>query len=511
MAASHTDFQIPPLGLPREIIMLFTTCSAQGLVQASLAQSFIPNSVIGETFDAQSTDTAWYPAAYGLTSGTFMLAFGRVGDMIGHKRLFAGAWLWSSLWALLAGISVYSDSQVFFDICRAFQGMGAAALVPSALAILGSIYKTGPRKNLAFSLYASGAPIGFTLGAVFAGLLAQLASWPWAFYINAIACLIYAGLALVFVPDLGKRPVSRKESFDYLGTFTIVSGKISYLKFPDGNGAELSCQGLILFNFAWNRAPEAGWKSAQCIVSLVLGLLLIIAFFPIEKRTTHPIVPVAEIDENATWILLIEALAWSSFGILCYYSINFAIRIRGKSMLTAAAYLAPVPPAGLAASIITSVLLTKGLMSPPMILAFSLVWFCVGNVVLATMPVNQTYWRDIFWAYLLSPFGMDMSFPAGTLILSDLLPAERQGIAASLIATIVYYSQSLGLGIAGIVETKVANGSVVEGYRGAWYLGIGLSGLGFFVAVSFVILTKMRSDREKTTGGKGNNTVANAE
>jgi MFS family permease len=180
-------------------------------------------------------------------------------------------------------------------------------------------------------------------------------------------------------------------------------------------------------------------------------------------------------------------------------------------MLTAAAYLAPVPPAGLAASIMTSILLSKGLMSPPVILAFSLVWFCIGNIVLATMPVDQTYWRDIFWAYLLSPLGMDMSFPAGTLILSDLMPAERQGIAASLIATIVYYSQSLGLGVAGVVETNVAKGSVVRGYRGALYLAIGLSGLGFFVAVAFVVLSRMRSSREKTRSGEIHNAVANAE
>lgn len=241
---------------------------------------------------------------------------------------------------------------------------------------------------------------------------------------------------------------------------------------------------------------------------------MIVAFFPIEKRTTHPIIPVAEIDENAAWILLIEGLGWSSFGILCYYSINFAIRIRGKSMLTAAAYFSPVPPAGLAASILTSTLLSKGLMSPPVILAFSLVWFCIGNIILATMPVEQTYWRDIFWAYLLSPFGMDMSFPAGTLILSDLMPAERQGIAASLIATIVYYSQSLGLGVAGIVETSVANGSVVKGYRGALYLGIGLSGLGLLAGVVFVGLSRMRSGRDKKTKRGGNvhgTDVANAE
>lgn len=195
------------------------------MVQASLAQGFLPGLLIGEAFGAESTDEAWYPAAYALTSGTFMLAFGRVGDIIGHKRLFVAAWGWFSIWALLAGISVYSGSQVFFDICRAFQGIAAAALVPSALAILGIIYKPGPRKNLAFSLYAAGAPIGFTIGAVFSALLAQLASWPWVFYINAIACLLYSGLAYFFVPSIGRKPSSKREPFDYLGTLTIISGK----------------------------------------------------------------------------------------------------------------------------------------------------------------------------------------------------------------------------------------------------------------------------------------------
>ena len=97
-----------------------------------------------------------------------------MGDLIGHKRLFVAAWFWFSLWSLIAGVSSYSGSEVFFIICRAFQGVAAAALVPSALAILGTIYKPGPRKNLVFSLYASGAPIGFTLGAFFSALLAQL-------------------------------------------------------------------------------------------------------------------------------------------------------------------------------------------------------------------------------------------------------------------------------------------------------------------------------------------------
>lgn len=103
-------FHIGGLSLTREIALLFTICSAQGMVQASLAQSFLPDQVIGKAFGAKLTDIAWYPAAYGLTSGTFMLAFGRVGDIVGHKHLFVAAWGWFASWALLAGISVYSRS-----------------------------------------------------------------------------------------------------------------------------------------------------------------------------------------------------------------------------------------------------------------------------------------------------------------------------------------------------------------------------------------------------------------
>ena len=210
----------------REVFTLLTICLAQIVVQAVLAQGVIPLEAIGATFGAQETDVAWYPAAYALTSGTFMLAFGRVGDLLGHKRLFVWAWGWLSLWSLLAGLSVYSLSAVFFCICRAMQGIAAAALVPSSLALLGTIYRPGPRKNLAFSLFAAGSPVGFTLGGVFSALLAQLTSWPWAFHATTIACVLYGIAGYLFVPNFEAQSSSRseKQTFDYLGTLTGISG-----------------------------------------------------------------------------------------------------------------------------------------------------------------------------------------------------------------------------------------------------------------------------------------------
>jgi hypothetical protein len=114
----------------------------------------------------------------------------------------------------------------------------------------------------------------------------------------------------------------------------------------------------------------------------------------------------------------------------------------------------------------------------------------VGNVsIVSTLP------RDI------SDRSRDMSFPAGTLLLSNRMPKEHQGVAASLVNTIVNYSISLALGIAGTVEGHVNHGGkdVLKGYRGAWYLGIGLAGTGLVIAVLYGLSDWRRSRKQSGT------------
>lgn len=105
------------------------------------------------------------------------------------------------------------------------------------------------------------------------------------------------------------------------------------------------------------------------------------------------------------------------------------------------------------------------------------------------MPVHQTYWIQSFLATVITPWGMDMSFPAGVIVLSNHMPPEHQGLAASLINTVINYSISIGLGMAGTVEVHVNQGGSkqLRGYRGAWYLGIGLDALGVFLALCLIV------------------------
>jgi MFS family permease len=393
--------------------------------------------------------------------------------MYGHRRCYITAWLWLSIASLLAGISVFSNSFVFYAVCRGLQGMATAMLLPTALAILGSVYKDGPRKNLAFSLFAAGAPFGFTLWGIISGVITQYAWWPWIYWVTTIACSVLAFISFLAIPRLPTELSCEygdkrcKQAFDWAGSFTGVSG-------------------LMLFNVAWNQAPTTGWGAASTVATVIIGFFLLLSFPFIEKRVETPLIPIDRLSKDSAFVLVIMALAWSSFGVLVFYLVNFLIELRGESIIVTAIQFIPTPIAGFAASYLNSFLLGHGV-SPVDVLAFSCIWFMVGNLLLATMPVRQSYWYQAFWSTALPPFGIDLSFPASTLQISRLVPPEQQGSAASLIATVVYYSQSIGLGIAGTVQSHVANGNVLRGYRGAFFTGVGMSGLALLVSLWTVV------------------------
>ncbi|KAL8816594.1 MAG: hypothetical protein Q9191_008303, partial [Dirinaria sp. TL-2023a] len=234
--------ETPRMSLSHEVVFVATISSAQLLTQACLAQSIVPLHIIGASFGVSNPAyLSWMPAAYSLAVGTFILPSGRLGDVFGHRRIFSIGYLWLALWSLIAGFSVYSG-EILFDVCRGFQGIGPALLLPNALAILGRTYPPGGRKDMVFSIFGSTAPGGFLIGALFSGLFGQLAWWPWAYFTTAIATACLAGIAFLVIPpaplekERSEEKASLFQRLDILGTLTGVAG-------------------LILVNFAWNQGP----------------------------------------------------------------------------------------------------------------------------------------------------------------------------------------------------------------------------------------------------------------
>ena len=274
---------------------------------------------------------------------------------------------------------------------------------------------------------------------------------------------------------------------------------------------------IILAQYCLNSKPSPGGLSLWRTWTMTQNL-------PESRITDFDIV----FCGRTGFVLGCVALGWSSFGIWIFYFWQFLENLRGASPLAGTAQIAPAGISGLCAAVATGFLLSR--LHPGYIMAFAMLAFCAGNILFATMPVSQmyvyfipligtsvlflatgnyprvemltpsspnSYWLNAFLSIIIAPWGMDMSFPASTVILSDSMPRKHQGLAASLVNTVVNYSISIGLGIGGTVEVNVNRGNtdLLRGYRGAWYAGIGLSGMGILFASYFVVSEHLQRRR----------------
>ncbi|KAF2269522.1 MFS general substrate transporter [Lojkania enalia] len=476
------------LSLPREILVVAIVCSAQLLTQAGLGNVQTIVHIIGDHFGLTAGELPWLIAGYSLTVGTFILISGRFGDVFGYKRMLLIGFSWMAIWTMVLGLSFYSN-HVLFTFARVLQGIGPAIMLPNGLAILGATYAPGRRKAMVFAIFGATAPTGSVIGSTFSGLFA-LAWWPWTYWSFSIYLVIITVVGSYIVPDPPKKSTFADKP---------LKEKLWDLDLP---GATAGVTALVLFNFAWNQAPLVGWPKAYVYVVMIIGILFVPLFFYIELRVSpYPLIPFEALSSDVAFVLASVACGWSGFGIWYYYIWQYAQVLRGASPLLSSAWVAPVVPSGIIAAIITGLVIHR--IGPPPVMMIALTAFTIGIVLIMTAPLSQTYWAQFFLCTLITPWGMDMSFPAATLILSDAVKKEHQGIGASLVNTVVNYSISLGLGFAGTVEVHVNNGGttpedILKGYRAAWYMAVGLSGLGMGISTLYCFIcwraNKMRAN-----------------
>ncbi|RKU39881.1 hypothetical protein DL546_001813 [Coniochaeta pulveracea] len=455
---------------------------------AGISQALVPQALIGASFpDTTPGSLAWYSASYGLTAGTFVLPAGRLGDLFGHKKIFVIGFFWFAGWSLVAGFAgmIQGGGTVFFCFCRAMQGVGPALLVPNGQAMLGRMYGPGKRKNVVMSLFGAAAPAGFVLGAVMSSLFAQTVGWDWGFWVMAMVCAVLGVVSWGVVPGREEGEGRRVGESDGLWTML------------DGLGMVLGVSGLVLFNFAFNQAPIVQWTTPYTYFILIIAVLLLAGFIYHELITPHPLLPIAAMRSQTNFVLGCTAAGWGCFSIWVYYALATMQNIRRWSPLLSSAAFAHAPISGFAASMLTAYLM--GRIKPHWIMFISMCAFFIGSILLATAPTNQLYWFNTFFGILVMPFGMDMSNPAATIILSNSVPKEHQGIAASLVVTVVNYSISLALGLGGTLEVNVNDGgqNLEAGYRGAQWLSVGLGGLGVVLAAAFLAQSYARDRKAK--------------
>jgi len=240
-----------------------------------------------------------------------------------------------------------------------------------------------------------------------------------------------------------------------------------------------------------------GWDRPYTYILLIVGLLALVLFVLVERKVAHPVLPI-ETFATATFgaVCGCVALGWMSFGMFTFYLpqlyllrakslTDSLIQFRHISELEVGLQFFPVIVTGPIACVIAVYLLPR--VPTYIIFGASMVSFCVGQILMALTPPEQTYWAMTFPTTAIVTFGPDLAFASASLIASDAVPHGLQGVAGSFINTIVNYSIAIGLALAGAVQSGVnSDGSdPLKGYRGAWWLGTGFAGLGILITAIF--------------------------
>lgn len=169
----------------------------------------------------------WLVTSYSLTFGCFLLLAGRISDLYGHKIVYLVGTSWFSIWALGCG---FAPSEISLDIMRAFQGMGAAASIPSAMGIIAQSFAPGPSKSTAFATFSGGAALGGSLGNIFGGVLTSYAppGWRAIFYVSSAMAFLIHAVAWFVVPRDVRAENSKNDdlSVDWIGATLVTVGLV---------------------------------------------------------------------------------------------------------------------------------------------------------------------------------------------------------------------------------------------------------------------------------------------
>lgn len=241
---------------------------------------------IGQGLGISLGNLQWIATAFALCAGGFTLLFGRIADLFGRRRLFLVGLAVLGLASVAGGMAT---SPTMLITARVFQGLATAAVTPAGLSLMTTSFPEGPARDRALGLNGALMSAGFTTGAVLGGVLTDLLSWRWAFFINVPVALV----VLLIAPSVIKesRPTTRPR-----------------LDLP---GAALVTLGLLALVFGFTQAGRDGWGSVTTLGSLALGAALLALFYAVERRQQAPLMPVT--------VLRRPTVAWgNAAGLLAF-------------------------------------------------------------------------------------------------------------------------------------------------------------------------------------------------
>ncbi|SBU89265.1 drug resistance transporter, EmrB/QacA subfamily [Streptomyces sp. Ncost-T6T-1] len=303
----------PPLTAPRmsghQKLVLALLLGSQFMIAVDFSILNVALPVVGEGLGFSLAGLQWIATSFALAAAGFTLLFGRVADLVGRKNLFVGGMAVLGLSSVLGGLA--TSPEVLLT-ARVLQGLATAAVIPAGLALLTTAFKEGPLRERALGLNGALMSAGFTAGAILGGLLTDLLSWRWAFFINVPVAALVVMLAPSVITD--SRPEKRPKL--------------------DVPGAVAVTGGLLLLVLGLTRAGETGWARPATLAALAAGAVLLAAFVRIEQRAAAPLVPIRVLKRRSVvWGNTAGLIAFATETSLVFLLTLYLQEVLGHSAL----------------------------------------------------------------------------------------------------------------------------------------------------------------------------------
>ncbi|NUW46632.1 MFS transporter [Nonomuraea rhodomycinica] len=374
--------------------------------------------------------------AYNVAFGGALILGGRVGDLFGRRRLFVLGMVGFALSSLLCGLSVDAAMLV---TCRVLQGLSAAAIAPTALALLADAFPEGAARARAMSRFGIATVLGFVGGLVFSGLLVDSFGWQSVFYVTVPV----GALMAVLVPRLvAPSPVAARR------------GRLDVL------GAVLITVGVALVVVAPTRASAQGWTSPQCVVPLAAGLGVLALFVVVEHRHPDPLVRLGLFRSGLLRAANVVTLASGLLSGSAYLLVTLYLQeVMGRTPVQAGLIVAPI---GLV-NVIWGVFL--GRLIPRIGLAASLAGapVCAGLLVALVASQVAVAQNLVLFGLALFPMGMATlaTTVSSTIAATAGVTPREQGLAAGVRQT--SFQLGIALGVAVLLSLASSRTSALEG------------------------------------------------
>jgi EmrB/QacA subfamily drug resistance transporter len=439
---------------PTRGLLLAACCVAQFMVilDISIVNVALPSIQVGLKFS--SADLQWVVDAYAIMFAGLLMLAGRVGDHFGQRRAFIVALAVFSSASLIAGLS--PNSAVLIG-ARALQGIGGALMAATSLAIITSNFEPGPARHRAIALWGAMNGVGGASGVLFGGIITQEVSWRWIFLINVPIGIAAALVAARVVID---RRAENRPAFDFAGAFVLTAG-------------------LLILAYGGVTAGEDGWGSANALVPLILGNVVLGFFGPIEKRAKAPLVPHGALTRELKVVNGIVVLFSAAIFPLWFMGSLYLQQVLSLSPVSTGLVFLPMALAIFVCGSQAGKLVGRA--GVRTVLGGGLIAMTVGLLLLDRIGSSGSAIQYVMLPGLLVTVGIGFSIITSTIAATQSAKAEQAGLASGLVNTARQVGGGLGLAIIVSIASVHTSHQIGQGAPAPQALASGFR-LGFLIS-----------------------------